>query len=182
MFIDTRSEFIFKDPDALEALLQYDWRVRLVLTDLEVVGAPGQPGAVRGADGSSSILRHMQRLRCISAMHGVRRQGGRMRLWRIEEVLKLQAALDLKALTGERMSACVEALAGPAAPGVAACIAEWRSHVGAPAQAEKPTRLKRYETGLLGDPDRIGEAARASVRRFVTASRFDAIEVPPFLL
>lgn len=182
MFIDTRSEFIFRDPDALEALLQYDWRVRLVLTDLEAVGGPGRPGAVSGTDGSASILRHMQRLNCIKALHGVRRQGGRMRLWRVEEVLKLQAALDLKALSGERMSTCAEALTGPAAPAVAEAVANWRSHVGTPAQSKMPARLKRYETGLFADPERLADAVQASVRRFVTASRFDAVQAPAFLL
>ncbi|TGY90033.1 hypothetical protein E5163_02570 [Marinicauda algicola] len=183
MFIDTRSEFIFRDPDALEALLQYDWRTRLVLTDGEVVGEPGRPGAVRGTDGSSAILRHMQRLNCIKALHGVRRQGGRMRLWRVEQVLKLQAALDLKGLTGERMSACAEALAGPAAEAVEAAVAGWRRHVGtaAPSPAA-PARLRRYEAGLLADPPRVARAVETSVRRFVAENRFDAVEAPAFLL
>lgn len=182
MSIDTRSEFIFRDPDALEALLQYDWRTRLVLTDAEVVGEPGRPGAVRGTDGSSAILRHMQRLGCIKALHGVRRQGGRMRLWRVEQVLRLQAALDLKAATGDRMSACAEALAGPAAAAVEAAVAGWRNHVGAPPLPASPARLKRYESGLLDDPARIAGAVEASVARFVTQNRFDAVQAPAFLL
>lgn len=182
MFIDTRSEFIFKDPDALDALLKYDWRVRKVLTDAEVIGEPGRPGAVTGAQGSPSILRHMQRLSCIKALHGVRRQGGRMRLWRIEEVLKLQVALDLKAVSGQRMSSCVEALDAEAGDAVRTVIAGWQRHVGVPATPEKPARLKRLEPGAISDAARIRDIAEDSVRRFVARARFDGISSPAFLL
>ena len=181
MFIDTRSEFIFKDPDALDALLHYDWRTREVLTDLEVVGSASRPGAVRGADGTASVLRHMQRLRCITAVHGVRRQGGRMRLWRMEEVLKLQAALDLKAETGLRLSACAEVFSGPHAGEIAAIVKDWKRHVGAPARPE--TRgLKRFKKDLLEDRAALLEAVARSVEDFVTRNRFEDAAQPAFLL
>lgn len=181
MFIDTRSEFIFKDPDALDALLHYDWRIRKVLTDDEVVGAGSRPGAVIGADGSPSILRHMQRLHAIRAVHGVRRQGGRMRLWRIEEVLKLQIALDLKARTGQRMSHCADVIAGESGD-IGQIIASWHDHVGTARESAEPARLKRYDGDLLSDRTRLLETARASVRDFVARNRFDAVEAPAFLL
>lgn len=182
MFIDTRSEFIFKDPDALDALLKYDWRVRKVLTDAEVVGEPGRPGAVTGAENSPSILRHMQRLNCIKALHGVRRQGGRMRLWRMEEVLKLQIVLDLKSVSGHRMSACAEAMAGIGAQGVQAAITGWQDHLGQVPAPEKPARLKRLDPAAVEDGERITAIAADSVKRFVARARFGEVASPAFLL
>ncbi|WP_270374734.1 MULTISPECIES: hypothetical protein [Marinicauda] len=181
MFIDTRSEFIFKDPDALDALLQYDWRVRKVLTDQEVVGTSGRAGAVLGADGSSSILRHMQRVNCIKAVHGVRRQGGRMRLWRMEEVLKLQIALDLREATGLKLSACVDIFDGAAQDDITAVIAGWTCHIGeTPSVASK--RPARFDPALINDRERLLSLVKKSVREFVARNGFDAVQMPAFLL
>ena len=182
MFIDTRSEFIFKDPDALDALLHYDWRTRRVLTDTEVVGSPDRPGAVEGADGSPSLLRHMQRLRCLTAVHGVRRQGGRMRLWRIEEVLKLQIVLDLRVLTGHRLSTCAELFSGPFAGIATEAVEGWYDHIGATPEPVRAAKLKRYNKALMGDRAELTAAVERSVRNFVVRNRFDAVEAPAFLL
>ena len=181
MFIDTRSEFIFRDPDALDALLQYDWRVRKVLTDQEVVGTSSRSGAVVGAEGSASILRHMQRVNCIKALHGVRRQGGRMRLWRIEEVLKLQIALEVRDATGLKLSACVEIFDGAAQDEIRTIIGDWTRHIGeTPSQASK--RPARFDPALIDDRDRLLSLVKKSVREFVARNGFDAIQMPAFLL
>lgn len=66
----TRSDFTFREPSALGALLVYNWRMRGVLTDAEVLEeAIDQPV-------STGVLRHLQRLGQIRAVHGVRSQGG----------------------------------------------------------------------------------------------------------
>lgn len=79
MLNTSRAEFALKDPSALSALLTYDWRLREVLTDDELLGEASRPGAVEGE--ATSLIRPLHRLGFIRPLHGVRKHGGRMR-WR----------------------------------------------------------------------------------------------------
>jgi len=171
---DKRSGFILRDPSALEALLDYDWRARRILTDEEALEQ------ALGQESDCGLLRHLQRLGFIRALHGVRPQGGRMRLWRLEDVMKIQIAMDLSHVSGKRISASVEAL-DTSAPMLECALAGWERHVGAP-----PPRGKEAppgaQPGVLADAAALEKAVQASIRDFVARNRFDAVERPAFLL
>lgn len=171
-----RTDFTLRDPSALGALLIYDWRFRKLLTDDEVISdAVDRPV-------STGILRHLQRLGFIKAVHGVRPHGGRMRLWPMEEVLKLQIALDVRQATGARLSACVEALvAEPALLGAA--LEDWEAYVGGPVVDERSSiQLASGAANLMEQPEALQRLALASVRAFISRSRFDQVSAPAFLL
>lgn len=183
MLSDTRSEFALRDPGALSALLSYDWRVRLFLTDAEIIGSSIQPGAVDDEGISTSVLRHLQRLRCVTATHGVRPHGGRMRLWPLEEVLRIQAIMDLRALSGTKFGACCEALKGPAKTDIDDIIRNWERYVS---QASSGVRQapagEGYAPELLKDHQALVNCVEASVRRFITRNDFAELRSPAFLL
>lgn len=183
MPMTSRAEFALKDPNALGALLEYDWRSRGLLTDAEAVGERGEPGALTG-EASTGVLRQLQRLRWIRAVHGVRPHGGRMRLWPLEETLKAQVALDLRAVTRVKLAACVAALQ-PVADEIEADIAAWRRHVGAPADPRPYAPVFAPEgdlTAVFGAPTRLVHFAARSTANFVARNRFDAVSAPAFLL
>lgn len=170
-----RTDFTLRDPGALGALLVYDWRLRKLLTDDEVITeAVDRPV-------STGVLRHLQRLGFIKAVHGVRPHGGRMRLWPIVEVLKLQIVLDLRHLTGARLSACVDALnLDPTA--IELAIDDWERHVGA--TGDERSAISRSSAGAhpLADHAFITGLAAASVKAFISRSGFDTVSEPAFLL
>ncbi|MCC5996588.1 MAG: hypothetical protein JJU18_09505 [Oceanicaulis sp.] len=172
LMVADRSRFALKEPAALGALLIYDWRVRGVLTDEEVLGqALSHPV-------TTSLLRHFQRQGLIRALHGVRPQGGRMRLWMLTDVIRVQAALDLRAATGVQTSTCIQALVS-GGPGVEAAVETWRIHVGAqPCQAS----VQAMKESVLRDSAALTSLVETSVRAFVARHRFDAIAQPAFLI
>lgn len=170
-----RTDFTLKDPGALGALLVYDWRLRKLLTDDEVINdAVDRPV-------STGVLRHLQRLGFIRAVHGVRPHGGRMRLWPLEEVLKLQVVLDLRHLTGARLSSCVEALtaSGEALP---KALDDWERHVGVVSDERMRLNVKGSGRDILTDPELVEAVAKAAVEAFVGRSGFDQVAEPAFLL
>lgn len=173
--LDSRSQFILCDPSALQALLPQDWRTRALLTDEDMIArAVDQPL-------TTAVLRHLQRLGYVRALHGVRNQGGRMRLWGLDEALRVQLVLDLRASTGLKLSACVDALIA-LGEALGQVIGVWRDQVGV-----EPDRraLQVYEApgeALLGDPGRLAGFARASIAAFVARNRFDEAPRPAFLI
>jgi len=170
-----RTDFTLRDPGALGALLVYDWRLRKLLTDDEVISdAVDRPV-------STGVLRHLQRLGFIKAVHGVRPHGGRMRLWPLEEVLKLQIVLDLRHLSGARLSACVDAL-NLDITGLEAALEDWEQHVGADADARTGVPTGRSGRDVLTDPEAVRDLAQASVKAFVARGGFDQVAEPAFLL
>ncbi|KAA5805031.1 hypothetical protein F1654_03275 [Alkalicaulis satelles] len=172
LMVADRSRFALKEPAALEALLLYDWRMRGVLTDDEVLStAVSHPV-------TTSVLRHLQRQGLIRALHGVRAQGGRMRLWLLADVLRLQAALDLRAATGLPASVCVAALISGGAD-VDEAIMDWRSHVGA---APCPDQTLACNASVLSDREALSRLVVMSVRAFVARHQFDTVAQPAFLI
>ncbi len=170
-----RSDFTFKEPGALNALLGYDWRVRGVLTDKEVLdGAIDQPV-------STAVLRHLQRLGVIRAAHGVRAQGGRMRLWPLAEVLKAQVILDLRAVTGARLAACVDAFAAQTGM-LDDIVKDWERHTGCQADRRRETALCGQGADFLSQPEALSRFAAASVCAFVARNGLGRAETPAFLL
>lgn len=177
--LSSRSEFALKDPNALSALLDYDWRIRRMLTDAEALGSYGRAGALKG-EASTSVLRHLQRLRWISALHGVRPQGGRMRLWPVEAIIRVQIALDLREATGAKLAHCVEALQRAGAP-VCDEAETWERWIGARAAPRLPAPGS-LGVGALEDVDACATTAAASVAAFVERNRFAELSAPAFLL
>ena len=170
-----RSDFTFKEPGALTALLGYDWRVRGVLTDKEVLDeAIDQPV-------STAVLRHLQRLGVIRASHGVRAQGGRMRLWPLAEVLKAQIILDLRAKTGARLAACVDAFAVHAGM-LDSVVTDWERHIACGPDGRCEMLVQGEAGKLLSDPAVLTHFAKASVCAFVFRNRVGQSESPAFLL
>ncbi len=170
-----RSDFTLREPSALGALLVYDWRMRGVLTDAEVLDeATDQPV-------STGVLRHLQRLGQIRAVHGVRSQGGRMRLWPLADVLKAQAVLDLRAATGARLAACVDAFA--LCPDLLTEVVEdWERHVGNGEDRRSQVALSGKTDELLSNCEALIRFARASVQAFVVRNKLGQAEQPTFLL
>jgi hypothetical protein len=170
-----RSDFTFKEPGALNALLGYDWRMRGVLTDKEVLsGAIDRPV-------STAVLRHLQRLGMVRAAHGVRSQGGRMRLWPLAEVLKAQIILDLRAVTGARLAACVDAFA--LQPGLMdELVSDWERHIGCQYDRRSEIALEGQASNLLFDRHALSNFAEASVSAFVKRNALGQAETPAFLL
>ncbi len=177
--LSSRSEFALKDPNALSALLDYDWRIRRMVTDAEALGSSGRVGALKG-EVSTSVLRHLQRLRWISALHGVRPQGGRMRLWPVEAIIRVQIALDLREATGAKLAHCVEALQRAGAP-VLREADSWERWIGA-SHPPRPPAPGSLREGALDNVDACAKAAAASVAAFVERNRFADLSAPAFLL
>jgi len=172
-----RSRFALKNPAALGALLVYDWRVRGLLTDAEVMaGALSHPV-------TTSLLRQLQRQGLIRAMHGVRAQGGRMRLWLLSDVMRVQAALDLRRAAGAPLGMCVHALV-TFDDAVSAVLDDWRSHVGVRhagvPRGEAPALTARH--GVLTDRDGLAAFVAASMSGFVGRHAFDGVRQPDFLV
>lgn len=185
MLSNSRSEFALRDPNALSALLSYDWRIRLILTDAEIIGTPGQPGAIDDPSISTSVLRHLQRLKCVVAVHGVRPHGGRMRLWPLDQVLKVQAVLDLRQWTGTKFGACCEALRGPAQEAIEAEISAWERYLDGDKLPKIQTGTsggEGYNPDLLKDPDDVTRHVAASIHHFVRRNDFSTVRSPAFLL
>lgn len=173
--LDSRSQFILCDPSALQALLLQDWRTRALLTDEDMIGrAVDQPL-------TTAVLRHLQRLGYVRALHGVRNQGGRMRLWALDQALRVQLVLDLRASTGLKLSTCVDALAG-LGDQLDAITVSWRDHMGA--EPDRRALHVRESPGeaLIADPARLLRFATASVIAFVARNRFEDAPKPAFLI
>lgn len=167
-----RSRFALKNPAALGALLVYDWRSRGLLTDAEVMaGAVSHPV-------TTSLMRQLQRQGLIRALHGVRAQGGRMRLWLLSDVMRVQAALDLRAATDAPLGACIQALV-TFEDAVSAVLDDWRGHVGVRSAATPPLTARK---GVLADRDGLAGFVSASMRNFVARHAFDSVRQPDFLL
>ncbi len=172
-----RSRFALKNPAALGALLVYDWRTRGLLTDAEVMaGAVSHPV-------TTSLLRQLQRQGLIRALHGVRAQGGRMRLWLLSDVIRVQAALDLRRATGAPLGVCVLALV-TFEDAVSAVLDDWRSHIGVrqtggPGDAAPALTARE---GILTDRDGLAGFVAASMRDFVAWHAFDRVRQPDFLV
>jgi hypothetical protein len=171
----SRSDFTLREPSALGALLVYDWRMRGVLTDDEVMDeAIDQPV-------TTGVLRHLQRLGLIRAVHGVRPQGGRMRLWPLADVLKAQAVLDLRAATGARLAACVDAFS--LCPDLMTDVVEdWERHIGGQGDNRSQVALSITAARLMADCSELMRFAEASVEAFVIRTRLGQAERPTFLL
>ncbi len=172
-----RSRFALKNPASLGALLVYDWRVRGLLTDAEVMG-----GAVSHPV-TTSVLRQLQRQGLIRALHGVRAQGGRMRLWLMSDVMRVQAALDLRRATGAPLGVCVQALV-TFEDAVSAVLDDWGSQVGVPhgARPAGEASVLTARAGILTDRDGLAGFVAASMRDFVARHAFDAVHQPDFLV
>lgn len=172
-----RSRFALKNPAALGALLVYDWRTRGLLTDAEVMaGAVSHPV-------TTSLLRQLQRQGLIRALHGVRAQGGRMRLWLLSDVMRVQAALDLRRATGAPLGVCVLALV-TFEDAVSAVLDDWRSHIGVheTARLDDAAPALTARPGILTDRDGLAGFVAASMRDFVVWHAFDRVRQPDFLV
>jgi len=173
--IDSRSEFVLRDPSALQALLLQDWRARALLTDEDMIGqAVDRPL-------TTAVLRHLQRLGYVRALHGVRNQGGRMRVWALDQALRIQIVLDLRAATGLKLSACVDALEGLGAQ-FDALLQGWRSHIGREPDVRALQVHEAPGEALLNSPQRLARFAEASLAAFVARNRFEDAPKPAFLL
>lgn len=169
----TCNDFTLREPTALGALLHYDWRLRTVLTDAEVAAAVDQPAG-------PGVLRQLQRLGFVRALHGVRPQGGRMRLWSMEDVLKVQIALTLRAASGLTLAASADLIARNSAA-LEPEITGWRRHLGAPAAGAASLREGDL-AALQTSADALTRLASSTIARFIDRNRFDAVAAPAFLL
>ena len=170
----SRNDFTLRDPSALGALLGYDWRLRGVLTDDELISAVDRPV-------TTGVLRHIQRLNFIRSIHGVRPQGGRMRLWPLEEAIRVQVVLDLREATCVRLASCVETLMLHRVLTDDA-IQNWESHIDS--CDEHISNAAQYGDGksLLQTPEELNTAICASVCAFVRRNAFASVSQPSFLL
>jgi len=173
--LDTRSQFILRDPSALQALLLQDWRAREMLTDAEMIE--------RAIDRplTTAVLRHLQRLGYVRALHGVRNQGGRMRVWALDQALRVQVVLDLRAATGEKLSVCADALT-LLGERFNALTAQWRTYRGCKPDLRALQVREAPGAALLADPARLEKFAEASIAAFVARNRFEDAPKPAFLL
>jgi len=169
-----KSEYTLRDPGALGALLIYDWRLRSVLTDDEMLATIEGPL-------TTSVLRHLQRLGLVRALHGVRPQGGRMRIWSLEDALRVQAACDLVCATGKKLSVCAAVIAG-ARELLDPVFADWERHIGESDDLRENAVMEGDAAGVLTHPPALTRTVQASVRRFMARSRFDQVSAPAFLL
>lgn len=180
MLSSSRAAFALRDPSALSALLSYDWRARQVLTDAELLGEGRCAPAVEGDAGI--LLRPLQRQGFIRPLHGVRPHGGRMRLWSLTDVLKIQIVADLRQLSDLSVNACLRHLAA-AEPGMLeAALQGWQDHNGEPAEHCASLRLRMEGLPKLPAGEALAEMVACSIARFVHRNRFDAIERPAFLV
>lgn len=178
MLMSPRAQFALKDPGALTALLNYDWRARRVLTDAEAVGADGHEAALCGG-ASTGVLRQLQRLRWIGAIHGVRPHGGRMRLWPLRDMLKAQIALDLRNQSGLKLARCLEALIAARAR-IDPRLDAWQDWIEAGETPAFPGDGDMDE--LAASAGWLAGFADASIAGFVVRARFEEVEPPAFLL
>ena len=169
------SEFTLKDPSALTAVLSYDWRTRRLLTDAEVLEQALDRPATTG------VLRQLQRLGLVRARHGVRTQGGRMRLWALSDVMKIQLALDLRDTSGARLSDCVAALlADPEL--LEDAVEDWERHIGCAAHSMSAHASDEDVRPLPAPGPALSDFVEASVCAFVARASFEAVGRPAFLL
>lgn len=169
-----RTDYTLREPAALGALLHYDWRLRGVLTDNELINSLDDALGVSG-------LRHLQRVGLIRAVHGVRPQGGRMRLWTMPDVLKVQAALALRRATGAKLAACADVLIAHEAQ-LAPVFTNW----------EKPCASNEAPANTLGSPSlkalmrtqspALHSIVSKAVRAYIERNRFEEAAAPAFLL
>ena len=179
MLSSSRAEFALRDPSALSALLSYDWRARQVLTDGELLGEGRHAPAVEGD--AASLIRPLQRHRFVKPLHGVRPHGGRMRLWSLGDVLKIQLVADLRQVSDLSINACLRHLGEDEGKAVAAALAGWQNHAGEPGDHCARLRLRMEGLARLPKGAELAEFAHCSVARFVHRNRFDAVERPAFL-
>jgi hypothetical protein len=168
-----RTDYTLRDPAALGALLIYDWRLRGVFTDDELLAGLDQPI-------TTSVLRNLQRIGLIRALHGVRPQGGRMRLWTVSDALKVQAVLTLRRTTGARLPACADALQAHAAV-LAPVFERWREAGAAPPGGRRAC-LAPAGPELLSEPIRLKQAVNGWVEDYVARNRFSEARAPAFLI
>lgn len=173
--LDTRTHYMLRDPYALEALLDQDWRVRDWVTDDEVIEDLVDHPV------TTSLLRHLQRLGYIRAEHGVRPQGGRMRLWTFSDVFKVQAVLDLKAETEANLSECVAALVG-LGDFLDHLTCGWRALDTNDSDNGVQPRPSPSTRTLLHDRAALEVFIRCAITRAVSRCRFGEAARPTFLL
>lgn len=173
--VQTRMDFMRRDPSALGALLAQDWRTRDLVTDGELIGALVDQTA------TTAVLRHLQRVGFVRALHGARLKGGRMRLWPLSEVWKVQVILDLRAATGLKLCACVEALDGVRSE-INRCAKDWRDQVGTEPDACALRAREAAHPAVLSGPEQLSAFARTSIARAVARCDFERAERPAFLL
>lgn len=169
-----KADYTLRDPGALGALLIYDWRLRRLLTDREIQACVDRPL-------TTSVLRHLQRLGLVRALHGVRPQGGRMRLWTIEDVLKVQAVLDLRAATGAKLAECVDALTIHAET-LSPLYEDAQRMCGEDDGPRRGVKQDADASALLSHAAALSLAVAASVHSFILRNRFDEVSAPAFLL
>ncbi|MGX6647140.1 hypothetical protein ACWCOP_04250 [Maricaulaceae bacterium MS644] len=169
-----KSEYTLRDHGALGALLIYDWRLRSVLTDDEMLATIEGPL-------TKSVLRHLQRLGLVRALHGVRPQGGRMRIWSLEDALRVQAAADLVRATGRKLSVCAAVMVS-AREYLDPVFADWERHIDQSGTLREDVVMEGDTPGVLTHPTALKRAVQASVCRFMARSRFDQVSAPAFLL
>lgn len=173
--LSSRADFILRDPAALGALLDQDWRIRNWVTDEEVVDELVDHPV------TTSLLRHLQRLGLIRAHHGVRQQGGRMRLWAFSDVFKVQVVLDLKAHTRLKLSSCVDALLA-LGDSFDRPASQWRTSGGPEVEGLEASHISTDPDTLLHDRTQLEAFVHASIRKAVLRCRFSDVERPTFLL
>ena len=104
-----------------------------------------------------------------------------MRLWPLAEVLKAQIVLDLRAVTGARLAACVDAFA--LKPGLLdELVDDWERFTGSQVDRRSETALAAPACKLLSDRTVLANFASASVCAFVKRNALGQAESPAFLL
>ncbi|MFC4725275.1 hypothetical protein AB6B38_09025 [Glycocaulis abyssi] len=130
---------------------------------------------------AASLIRPLQRLGFVKPLHGVRPHGGRMRLWSLGDVLKIQIVADLRQISDMSVNASVRHLRADEGAAVEAALAQWQSHAGAPGDHCARLRLRLEGLPSLPEGEALADFAHCSVARFVHRNRFDAVERPAFL-
>lgn len=179
MLSSSRAEFALRDPSALSALLSYDWRARQFLTDAELLGEGRYEAAVEGD--AASLIRPLHRQGFIKPLHGVRPHGGRMRLWSLVDVLKIQIVSDLREISDMSVNACMRHLKQDEGQAMDAALAAWQDHAGAPGDHCARLRLRMEGLPSLPEGEMLAEFAHCCVARFVHRNRFDVVQRPAFL-
>ncbi|XBQ15036.1 MAG: hypothetical protein ABL308_08690 [Oceanicaulis sp.] len=168
----SHSAFAYREPAALSALLGLDWRLRGVLTDAEL-------GAALAEAPAAPTLRQLQRLGLVKAEHGVRPQGGRMRLWSLEAALRMEIALSLAALTGVSLTRAARAVSDrlETVDRIASEVVE----TGCCETAASDVREGDL-TRALDEDEALERFARNAVCDFLSRNRFKDAARPAFLL
>lgn len=169
-----RTDYTLKDPSALGALLVYDWRLRGVFTDCELISS-------LKSDITTSMLRNLQRIGLVRALHGVRPQGGRMRLWTMTDALKIQAVLDLRCITGAKLSVCADMIRANEDL-LAPVFAERNAITSQDADARRAAMLEGDAANLFARPEALKRVVAASISAYVSRNRFGEVSTPAFLL